>query len=103
MGNVLLCEVEISGCMSADLIYIEVLDAGSDEANAAAAEVRYAEINGRPFESYYCEQCFDSTWMSTTPLSQKHSRKVLARAAVGRTNRNGQPFAIHRLNEARVA
>lgn len=97
MTNALLCEVQITGCLSADLFYIEVEDQGSPEANVAAAQTRYAEINGGPFKSHYCEQCHDSTWMCVEALSSKRSRKVRARAAMGREDQHGQPYVIHRL------
>lgn len=97
MTNALLCEVQITGCLSADLFYIEVPDQGSDDANVAAANNRYAELFGGPFRSHYCDQCHDSTSMCVEVLSTKRSRKVRSRAAIGRHDANGQEYVIHRL------
>lgn len=99
MPNTLLCELEISGCLSYSLFYVQIVDQGGDDLNVSEAERRYAEIFGGPFVSRYCDQCFDSTSMSVTVLSKKLGQKILGRAALGRNGRNGEKLEIHRLGE----
>ncbi|MBY0548512.1 MAG: hypothetical protein K2W95_14575 [Candidatus Obscuribacterales bacterium] len=64
-------------CFSSDVFYVEYVDAGSPEANCAAALQRHRELFG-DFVSYDCEVC-GSSWQSLDLLNWKQSRKVYRR------------------------
>lgn len=66
------------GCTWSDTRYVEYVDAGSPEANDAAARQRYDELFGEYVPSD-CELC-GSGWLSVELFNAKQSRKIYRRS-----------------------
>ena len=72
------CKVSLSGCLLYAEYYFELLTIGSKEDMLRQAETAYEARFGK-FESYYCDQCFDSTSIEFELQSRKQSRRLLSR------------------------